>query len=528
MHEKGGFTRTNPFLVRLISQESIVHMDNSTPLHELVNRAAFTRYQNAQKRSKFRTSLQETLRQGEKEAIQAAKDLRARGYIPQDVKIHYRASPQGYGVFRKRIARSEATERSAVEIPSEATNSGCQKEGSKEPLVNHANNCSHFLESIDQKTGEIHRLTRNECTSEICVAFDPVFNLTEKYRLQSVARDLLKGHTVDNGKIGHHPVYKVVNCHRVPISSAVNVLADYERTRANYGGLQTCGSVWHCPVCAARIAERRAQEVRFMTEMWQNTGGGVLFATLTIRHNHGDDLRILYDLAYRQAWYNFSRHRSFIKAKKQYGFKWYIRAFEVTHGANGWHPHLHLILFVERSLTSTERKAFEHSIFKAWNASITGMGLPSVSRSRGITLQDGSRAADYLAKFGRMPRWDNAKEMTKAHMKNGHSSSHTPFQLLQRASQGDFYAGKLFQEYAIAMHDKRQLTYSQGLREFFQVEDVTDERIAANMALETVVLAQLTREEWRRVTVHGDRAALLMIALNGGLSAVQLYLNGLS
>ena len=114
---KGRFSQNQPFLVRLISQESIVHMDNFTHLHGLVNRTAFTRYQRRQRLSKFRSDIQDAFRQGDKNALEAAKFLQANGRLDHALKLHYRAIPQGYEAFSARIARSAATERDEAEKP---------------------------------------------------------------------------------------------------------------------------------------------------------------------------------------------------------------------------------------------------------------------------------------------------------------------------------------------------------------------------------------------------------------------------
>ena len=40
-------------------------------------------------------------------------------------------------------------------------------------------------------------------------------------------------------------------------ASKVDVMRDKSHGKAFFRGLQTCSSVWACPVCAAKIAERR-------------------------------------------------------------------------------------------------------------------------------------------------------------------------------------------------------------------------------------------------------------------------------
>ena len=71
----------------------------------------------------------------------------------------------------------------------------------------------------------------------------------QRFALQSMARAIL-------------PESRTAKCLRIrAFDSDVQVWKSREHGTASYGGLQTCGSVWTCPVCAAKIAERRRVEL---------------------------------------------------------------------------------------------------------------------------------------------------------------------------------------------------------------------------------------------------------------------------
>lgn len=55
--------------------------------------------------------------------------------------------------------------------------------------------------------------------------------------------------------------------------------------RAFFQGVETCGSVWHCPVCAPKIAEKRRVEVGQAIERHFADGGMAIMVTLTIPHH---------------------------------------------------------------------------------------------------------------------------------------------------------------------------------------------------------------------------------------------------
>jgi len=70
---------------------------------------------------------------------------------------------------------------------------------------------------------------------------------------------------------------------------AVTENGDGTRT-AGYGGLATCGSVWVCPQCAAKIATGRADELAQVMRAVDAAGGSAVMLTLTMRHSRGDRL----------------------------------------------------------------------------------------------------------------------------------------------------------------------------------------------------------------------------------------------
>ena len=88
--------------------------------------------------------------------------------------------------------------------------------------------------------------------------------------------------------------------------------------KAFYHGLMACGSVWTCPICAAKIAERRRVELQQALDAAKAKGWGIHFVTLTVPHGIGDDLHeILGKLS--TALKKLSGNAPFKKAKAQTG-----------------------------------------------------------------------------------------------------------------------------------------------------------------------------------------------------------------
>ena len=102
----------------------------------------------------------------------------------------------------------------------------------------------------------------------------------ERYAMQSVAKDLL-------------PNERVKICLRNIVSSYVEVRKHLITEKAFYSGLMICGSVWTCPVCAAKISERRKNELHQATTAHKSEGGYLAMLTLTVRHSKSDKLGTL-------------------------------------------------------------------------------------------------------------------------------------------------------------------------------------------------------------------------------------------
>lgn len=83
-------------------------------------------------------------------------------------------------------------------------------------------------------------------------------------------------------------------------------------TRAGFGGIATCGSVWSCPQCAVVVATRRADELADVMRAIDVLGGSAFMVTLTLRHALGD--RLGWTREQRRRWDALERCR---KARKR-------------------------------------------------------------------------------------------------------------------------------------------------------------------------------------------------------------------
>lgn len=329
----------------------------------------------------------------------------------------------------------------------------------------------------------------------------------ERYQLQAVSRVILPGERVS----------KCLRW-RIDKDKPVTVWKSREHKKAHYGGLQVCGSVWVCPVCAAKISEQRRAELMAAVATHKASGGDVLLMTLTNSHDRSD---VLSDLLNRQAeaLTKFRQRREGMRLFKALGVVGMVRALEVTHGSNGWHPHYHFLLFIERPLSDSTVQNWQADVALYWMRCCQAAGLPLPSIARGVDVRGGEYASRYASK------WGLESEMTKAHIKRGRASSRTPFDFLRSCLRdGDDNSVALFAEYAAAFKGRRQLVWSRGLKQRLGVLDLSDEEIAERQEDEADLLGMLEREDWTLVCRFEVRGELLKVAELEGWNGVTEFL----
>lgn len=334
-----------------------------------------------------------------------------------------------------------------------------------------------------------------------------------RYRLQRRAQGLLQGE-------------RVAKCHRA-INGEIIRIRSAPDGAAHYAGLITCGSVWHCPVCAAKITESRRQELQSAMAEWIGRGGEVYLMTITFRHHAGMQLEdSMKDLS--SALSKLKATRAYKAILERAGAIGNVRALEVTHGEdNGWHPHVHELIFAQPGALDVLEE-----IRAEW-AKVHKKIFDTTITEAGFDVQNGDYAAEYVAKFGHEPArhtWGASHELTKGHTKQGRRlSGRTPFTLLDLFDQGDRRAGVLFQEFGAAFKGRRQLFWSRGLRDELKVgAELTDEELAAKEEREEhVTVAVLSLEDWAAILRHNARAQVLWVAEMAGLDGVNDFVDKL-
>lgn len=398
--------------------------------------------------------------------------------------------------------------------------------GSGAALGNHTQSIGQFREVVDEKTGEIQRFRLDEARREYRLEIDPKVALNEarsgRFMLQRVARSVLKGRKNPRGM-----AWRVVSCVHKRISSEVAVLMNRSHGRAHYGGLMICGSVWTCPVCGAKISEHRRGEIHAATNRHVEAGGGMYMVTLTFAHGREDNVAELVKRL-KRALKLFRDHRSYKGCRAYVDYVGLIRALEVTYGdENGWHPHVHELWLTGKRLSRVQLRVVQKELFEVWRVACLKAGLGEPNRKRGVDVVEALSAQDYVAKWGREPRWGVGSELAKAHTKRGRGlKSQTPFDLLRLAGEGDARAAMLFCTFAEAFFGSRQLFWSAGLKKALGVAEISDEAIAELEDGEVELVGLVSADLWRWVLKqpYDARGLLLELVESGGWEAAETFL----
>ena len=181
----------------------------------------------------------------------------------------------------------------------------------------------------------------------------------------------------------------------------------------------------------------------------------------------------------------------------------------MTHGENGWHPHYHVLLFLSHPLTAAQLGALDCSLRNLWHGAAKLSGL-TMNRHGFSMKTTGGAIADYVAKYGRDPKfdpWGPESELTKAHIKSARSAGgRTPWDLLRDFAGGDSQAAALWREYAGVFKGRQQLVWSPHLRALLGLEDEkSDSDLAGQLPDDAAHLVWIKFSDWLNVLWHGAR-----------------------
>lgn len=295
------------------------------------------------------------------------------------------------------------------------------------------------------------------------------------------------------------------------------------RGGAYLANVRRCGSVWHCPYCAAKIARGRAEELRQAIAAAKAQGYVVTLATFTVGHTADDDLPALLN-GLSDALRRWRSGRAWQRLAESVGYVGSIRNLEVTWGeGTGWHPHSHCLLFTKVPI---EGGLFEREARVRWAASVAAAG-GYASDIHGLQFSSSERdISGYLVKVERevddaaegARSWAAAEELAFSHLKAARGRRLNAWGLVAGllATGWVTYADK-FVEYAAAFHGRRHLYWSRGLRDVLGVGgEVSDSDLAEADGEAVEIVAVFTELQLRQLVESGRVGELLAVTEEQG------------
>jgi hypothetical protein len=310
-------------------------------------------------------------------------------------------------------------------------------------------------------------------------------------------------------------------------------------------------------VCSGKIRNTRADDISQATAKWDRQGNAVYMATFTAPHDMGMRLRNLLPViadgfrtvisgrawvgespsAYAkrvERWEDNGLHKGRPRPvrstgiKERLGIVGTIRAMEVTYGAHGWHPHLHVLVYIEGEMNARGLTELTLYLRKRWARFIVKAGYRVPHDTHGVQVQlceSAEEAGKYIAKTqdGRAV----GNEIARGDLKQGRKESRTPFEILDDFRwTGDAEDLAIWHEYESATKGHQAITWSKGLR---AILGATDEKSDEDIAAEEIGgadLALIPNDLWSAIVkVPGLSSCVLDSAERGGLDAINRLLS---
>jgi hypothetical protein len=352
----------------------------------------------------------------------------------------------------------------------------------------------------------------------------------ERYRIQAIIAQIFMREGQRLGLRYADDYHRTAQCLRKPYASDVNVNRSKAHDVAFYGGLQQCASP-ACPVCTAKVQERRRLEIAEAFEYaYKRAKKKIIMVTLTFPHAISDRLKDQ-QTKLKDALKKLRQGNSYTLMKKRIGYDGLIRSLEVMYGSNGWHSHTHEAWIVDWSTDVVELREW---LTRKWHTSCVNSGLISEDYAKTDSFQkhavqiiDECKSSDYLAKHDG-GYWGADRELASASSKgtiNSNKKTIHPFDLIKLYEEtGDEKYAELFVEYAEGIKGSTPVYWSPGLKAKVGLKDKTDKEIVEEKEDKSYLLAMISYVDWKLIVKAKARAKILDLAESEGIKGIFEYI----
>lgn len=152
---------------------------------------------------------------------------------------------------------------------------------------------------------------------------------------------------------------------RRAVSQRILVSTDLDRLRQCghrvNGIILSCGSVWACPVCSARIRHARLRDIMPTVE----AAGQTVMLTCSLPADETDLLTPLLDMLLR-SWSKVINGQPWKRAERQWHIGGFMRVVEATRSVRAWHVRIRVLMTLSARLDESERRAFSAWMDSRW------------------------------------------------------------------------------------------------------------------------------------------------------------------
>jgi hypothetical protein len=231
------------------------------------------------------------------------------------------------------------------------------------------------------------------------------------------------------------------------------------------------------------------------------------------------------------AWSLFFTGREGQEIREQLGVEFTIRALEATYGdENGWHPHLHIVVFSNQSWSAKQKERIEERWRWAIESTAGYQQAFRPNEARGMNIAEVWKKSDghYLQKM--------FLELTAPGYKKAGNGNLTYWEVAEQAAAGSRRHVHIWQEAQDALFGRKQLTWSHRAKAFFGIEELADEALAHEDGIDATSIADTLQIEipgpvwddgWRRDRRFGSKvvAALRHAAESGDYGSLLALLS---
>lgn len=250
-----------------------------------------------------------------------------------------------------------------------------------------------------------------------------------------------------------------------------------------FSGVFRCKSRHGCFHCGKKISQDTSRELSAMVGKFlqDHPKGSILFLTATVPHKRRTPLAASLDVVL-SAWRRLRQGRLAGQLKSA-GLVGYARALDITYGGhNGWHPHIHAILLLDRPVTDSAIESLRSQMHGRWNTYVQKQGFRPVNYARFQLERMRSRSAlaKYVGSVSGTERWSSIARQLDVGGKKGWKGK-SPSALYVQAANGCAESLRLVHEFEAVANRRKFLTYSKLVREIVKtLPAVTDDETEQN------------------------------------------------